>query len=61
MLRVNEDKKEGNECPKEYREAEEGKVVTVEAEGKNIQYESKRRKIPPYDRTERKCYVEPQI
>ena len=45
MLRVDEGKKEeGNECPKEHREAEEGKAVTGEVEGKNIQYEPKKRK-----------------
>ena len=45
MLRVDEDKKEeGNECPKEYREVEKGKVVMTEDEGKNIQYEPTKRK-----------------
>ena len=40
MLRVDECKKEeGNECPKEHKEAEEGKAVT----GKNIQYEPRRK------------------
>ena len=38
MFRVDEGKKEeGNECLKEYREAEEGKAVTTKAKGKNIQ------------------------
>ena len=32
MLRVDE-KGEENECPKEYREVEKGKVITVEAKG----------------------------
>ncbi len=37
MLRVNEGEKgEENECSKEYKEAEEGKAVTAEVEGKNI-------------------------
>ena len=37
MLRVDEgEKEERNECLKEYREAEEGKVVGTEVEGKNI-------------------------
>ena len=37
MLKVDEaDKTKENECPKEYREAKEGKAVTAEAEGKNI-------------------------
>ena len=37
MLRVNKGKtEEGNECLKEYREAEEGKAVRTEVEGKNI-------------------------
>ena len=39
MLRVNEGKKEeGNECLKEYKEEEEGKMVMTKVEGKNIQY-----------------------
>ena len=34
MLRVNEGKKEeGNICPKEHREAEEGKAITAKAKG----------------------------
>ena len=45
MLRVDEgEKTEENECPKEYREAEEGKAVTAEAEGKNIQSKHKKKK-----------------
>ena len=45
MLRVDKGKKkEGNECPKEYREAEERKAVTKKAEGKNIQYDPRKRK-----------------
>ena len=50
MLRVDKDKKEeGNECPKEHREAEEdreaeeGKAGMTEAKGKNIQYEPRRK------------------
>ena len=44
MLRVDEGEKEKrNECPKEYREAEEGKVVRIEVEGKNILYETRRK------------------
>jgi hypothetical protein len=58
MLRVDEGKKVegnecpkenreaegGNECPKENREAEEGKAGMIVPEGKNIQYEPERRK-----------------
>ena len=57
MLRVDEGKKEGkecpkehrkaeggNECPKEHREADDGKAVTVEDEGKNMQYKPIKRK-----------------
>ena len=45
MLRVDKDKKEeGNECPKEHREAKEEKAVMAEDEGKNIQYEPIKRK-----------------
>ena len=45
MLRVNEgEKREENECLKEYREAKEGKAVTAKAEGKNIPYEPNKRK-----------------
>ena len=52
MLRVDKGKKEeGNECPKEQKEAKEGKAVTAEAEGKNTQYEPRRRK----DSTVRPC------
>ena len=41
MLRVDEgEKKEENECPKE------GKEVTAEAEGKNIQFELRKKKDP---------------
>ncbi len=44
MLRVDEgEKEEENECPKEYKEVEEGKVVMTEAEGKNIQYEFRKK------------------
>ena len=47
MLRVDKGKKEeGNECPKEYKEAEEGKAVTAEDEGKNIQSEPRKKKDP---------------
>ena len=45
MLRVDEgEKEERNERPKEYKEVEEGKVVKIEAKGKNIQYEPKKMK-----------------
>ena len=44
MLRVDEGKKGGNECSKEYREAEEGKAVTTKAEGKDIQCEPQKKK-----------------
>ena len=43
ILRVDE-KGEENECPKEYREVEKGKAITAEDEGKNIQYEPRKRK-----------------
>ena len=47
MLRVDEgDKTKKNECLKEYREAEEGKVVTTNAEGKNIQSKPRKKKDP---------------
>ena len=49
MLRVDEgDQEEGNECPKEYREAEEGKTVMTKVEGKNISTNLGKGKIPPY-------------
>ena len=45
MLRVDEGNKgEENDCPKEYREVKEGKVVMDEAEGKSIPYEPRIRK-----------------
>lgn len=45
ILGVDEgEKEEGNECPKDYREVEEGKVVTAEAEGKSIPNEPRKRK-----------------
>ena len=47
MLRVDKaEKEEKNECLKEYREAEEGKAVMAEAEGKNIQSEPRKKKDP---------------
>ena len=47
MLRVDKgEKTKENECPKEYREAEEGKAVTAEAEGKNIQSKPRKKKGP---------------
>ena len=45
------DKEEINEYPKVYREAEQGKVVGTEADGKNIQYGLRKRK----DSTVRSC------
>ena len=45
MLRVDEgEKRKKKECPKEYREAKEGKVITTKAKGKNILHEPKKRK-----------------
>ncbi len=45
LLRIDESEEgEENECPKEYREVEEGKAITAEAEGKNIQYEPNKKK-----------------
>ena len=57
MLRVDEGKKEGKECPKEHKEAEggneclkehreanKGKAVTAKDEGKNMQYKPIKRK-----------------
>ena len=36
MLKVDEaNKTKENECPKEYREVEEGKTITTEAKGNN--------------------------
>ena len=50
MLRVDEgEKEEGNECPKKYREAKEGKTVTTEAKGKNILYDQYKRKNILYE------------
>ena len=40
------EKEEKNECLKEYKEAEEGKVVTAEAEGKSIQCKLRKKKDP---------------
>ena len=47
MLRVDEgEKTKENECPKDYREAEEGKAAMAEAEGKNIQSKPRKKKDP---------------
>ena len=43
-LKENREAEERNECLKQHRQAEEGKAGMTVAEGKNIQYEPKRRK-----------------